>query len=80
MERNIEELEEEISLLKKRISILEGKENRRKAFSYAKIIVKIVLIGLFLFGIWKGYDYIVNEIPQLIQNEINDLNPFKKKN
>ena len=78
MEDVIEELEEEIDILKKRISILEGKENRRKALGYAKIIFKIVIVILFVFGIWKGYDYIVNGVPRLIENEINRLNPFKK--
>ena len=78
MEDVIEELEEEIDILKKRISILEGKENRRKALGYAKIIFKIVIVILFVFGICKGYDYIVNGVPRLIENEINRLNPFKK--
>lgn len=78
MERELSMLEEEVSLLKKRISILEGRENRRKALGYTKIIIKIVLTGLFLFGVWKGYEYIRYGIPKLIENEINDLNPFKK--
>ncbi len=79
MERDILKLQDEVSLLKKKISILERRENRRKAFGYAKIIVKILLTGLFLFGIWKGYEYVRYGIPKLIENEINDLNPFKKK-
>ncbi len=79
MNNDVEKLTEEIILLKKRISILEGKENRRKALWYTKLIVKMILIGLLLFGIWKGYDYVVNGIPKLIENEISNLNPFKKK-
>ena len=47
MNNDIEKLEKEIILLKKRISILEGKENRRKAFGYMKIIGKILFIVLF---------------------------------
>ena len=76
---DIEKLEKEIILLKKRISALEGKENRRKAFGYVKAIVKIVIILLIAFGIWKGYDYVVNGIPKLIENKVSDLNPFKKE-
>lgn len=78
MNEDIEKLEEEIILLKKRISILEGKENRRKAFGYMKIIGKLLIITLLIIGIWKGYDYIVNGIPKIIENKISDLNPFKK--
>ncbi len=73
MDNNIENLEEEIILLKKRISILEGKENRRKAYSYFKIIIKIVFFFLLVFSIWKGYDYVVNEVPDLIKDEIANL-------
>ena len=79
MNNDIEKLEKEIILLKKRISILEGKENRRKAFGYMKIIGKILFIVLFAIGVWKGYDYVVNGIPKLIENKVSDLNPFKKK-
>ena len=78
MDEDIEKLEEEIILLKKRISILEGKENRRKAFGYMKIIGKLLIITLLIIGIWKGYDYVVNGIPKIIENKISDLNPFKK--
>ena len=78
MENDIEKLEEEISLLKKRISILEGKENRRKAFGYIKAIGKIVLIVILIICIWKSYDYVVNSIPKMIENKISDI--FKKGN
>lgn len=79
MDDNIVELEEEIALLKKRISILEGKENRRKAYGYLKTIFKIVAIMMIIFAIWKGYDYVVNEVPKIIENKISSLNPLNKK-
>ncbi len=78
MEKEIERLEEEILVLQKRISVLEGKENRRKAFGYIKLIGKIISICLIVFGIWKGYDYVVNGIPQLIEDKISNINIFKK--
>ncbi len=78
MEKDIEKLEEEVLLLKKRISILEGKENRRKAFGYIKWIVKILSILLILFGIWKAYDYVSNDVPKFIEDKISSINPFKK--
>ena len=75
---DIEKLEEEITILKKRISVLERKENNRKALSYIKIIIKVILIVAFLFGIWRGYEYLVHEIPNMMEEKIKDLNPFKK--
>ena len=80
MEKDIDKLEEEILLLKKRISILEGKENRRRAFGYIKLIVKILLILLIAFGIWRAYDYVSNDVPKLIEDKISSINPFRKKN
>lgn len=79
MENDIDKLEEEILLLKKRISILEGKENRRRAFGYIKLIVKILLILLIAFGIWRAYDYVSNDVPKLIEDKISSINPFRKK-
>lgn len=79
MEKDIEKLEEEVLLLKKRISILEGKENRRKAWGYFKIIVKIVIVLLIVFGIWKAYDYVSNDVPKLIEDKVRSINPFKIK-
>lgn len=78
MEKEIEKLEQEVTLLKKKISILEAKENKRQAFKYLKIFVKLALTIVLLFGIWKGYNYIVNELPNIMEEKINDLNPIKK--
>ncbi len=78
MEKEIEKLEQEVTLLKKKISILEAKENKRQAFKYLKIFIKLALTIVLLFGIWKGYNYIVNELPNIMEEKINDLNPIKK--
>lgn len=78
MEKEIEKLEQEVTLLKKKISILEAKENKRQAFKYLKIFVKLALTIVLLFGIWKGYNYVVNELPNIMEEKINDLNPIKK--
>ena len=75
----IEKLEAEVVLLKKRIDVLEKRENRRKALGYLKVLVKVLVIGALIFGVWKGYDYIVNGIPNLVEEKIKDINPFKKK-
>ncbi len=72
-------LMEEIDFLKKRVSILEKKESRRAAFKYLRIIGKSILVIAFAIASWKGYDYIVNGIPNMLEQKINELNPFKKK-
>lgn len=77
MEDEMVELKEEISFLKKRIEILEKINNRRKAYSYFKLLVKLCLILLTLYGIWRGYGYVKDEIPKLIDNKIKEINPFK---
>ncbi len=77
MNDEIENLEEEIELLKKRISILEKSENRRRAAKYLSIIFKILMILIVCFGIWKAYDYVVNGIPNMMEEKIKSLNPFR---
>ena len=76
--KDIDELEDEIEYLKKRVSILEKKDNRRTSFKYLKIIIKILFYGLIIFGIWKGYDYVVNGLPNMINDKIREINPFKR--
>ena len=72
---DVESLKEEIEILEKRISILEKIEGRRKVKTYISIIIKIILIGFVAFSVWKAYDYVTNYIPNLIKNQINELNP-----
>ena len=78
MEEEIIELKEEIELLTERINILEKTESRRKAFAYTKILVRVIMLLLFAYGVWRGYEYVVNEIPQLMEEKIKEINPIKK--
>lgn len=73
----IEELKEEISYLKKRVENLEKIENRRKSLKYLRIIVKVIIFLLIIFMIWKGYDYLVNGLPNMLNDKIQSFNPFK---
>ena len=79
MNNEVMDLKNEIELLNERISILEKRDSRRRSLSYLKIIIKILIIGAIIFGIWRGYEYVVNEIPHMMEEKINDFNPFKKK-
>ena len=62
MEAEIRELKQEISILNKRVEILEKKENQRRVYFYLRLLFKIILILGVAYGIWKGYEYVVKEI------------------
>lgn len=78
MSEDVLELQNEVDMLNKRISALEKKENRRRSLSYLKLVIKLLLIGAIIFGIWRGYEYVVHEIPNMMEEKIKDLNPFKR--
>ena len=78
MEKEILELKQEIEVLEKKVEILESRENRRRAFSYIKILVKVLLIGAFAFAAWRGYEYVSKEIPNIMEEKIKELNPLRK--
>ena len=79
MESEILELKEEIELLNNRIEILEKRNRRQQIYSYIRIFIKIACLVLFIYGVWRGYEYVVNEIPKMMEEKINSLNPFKIK-
>jgi len=78
MEEELLELREEVELLTQRIESMEKTENRRKAFFYIKILVRVILILLTVYGVWRGYEYVVDEIPHMMEEKIKEINPFKK--
>lgn len=78
MSDEVLELKEEIETLNKRISVLEKRENKRRALAYIKLAIKIILIGAIIFGIWRGYEYVSHELPNMVEEKIKDLNPFRK--
>ena len=69
MEEDIQELQEEITVLK---------NNRRRAANYVKILVKVILIAGVLYGIWYGYNYVVHEIPNIIEQTVKEKIPILK--
>ncbi len=79
MSDDILELKEEIKILTERISVLEKRENRRRSLGYLKILFKVLLLGLFIFGLFKGYNYIVHDLPTIIDEKIKISNILKKK-
>ena len=78
MEEELNDLRDEIEYLNKRIESLESAENRRKAGFYIKLLVKVILIVLFAYGLWRVYDYAVHEIPNIMEEKIKEINPLRK--
>lgn len=77
MENNIEELQSEIEKLSKRVAELEKSHRRQKAYKYLKLLIKLVIIGAIVFGIWKAYDYIKTDLPNKIEEKVKSLIPFR---
>lgn len=73
----IDDLKNEIKVLKKRIEILESNENKRKIAKNIHIIFKICLFLLFIYGAYKGYDYLKNVVPSMVENQIKEIKVLK---
>jgi hypothetical protein len=76
MDLELQALKEEVSLLTQKVEILEKKENRRKAFTYVKILVKVILILGAMYGIYWGYQYLSKELPRMMEEKIKEINPI----
>ena len=80
MENEILELREEIDVLNERIEYLEKRNRKLQTYHYIRILIKVVCLLLFAYGIWRGYEYVVNEVPKMMEEQIQELNPLKEKN
>ena len=77
MESEIMGLKEEITILNERIDALESINRKRKAFTYARVLVKVILILVTIYGVWRGYEYVSHEVPKMLEEKIKELNPLK---
>lgn len=82
MNKSYDELEEEVKILTERVKILEKKERHRNTMKLIKTLIWLVILGGIAFTIWRGYNYITDELPKdinsYISDKVNDLNPFNK--
>ena len=76
MEEEIRELKEEINLLTKKVELLEKSEKKRKAFSYVKVTFKVLSILVLIYSIYWGYQYVINDLPGVIEEKIKDVIPI----
>ena len=77
MNEEIKELKLEIEVLKKRIAVLEGIENRRKIVKIIKaVIVVALIIAIAIFG-YKLYKDLLNYYNQINNMVNNPLSIFQ---
>ncbi len=70
MESEIEELKGQILILKNKVQVLEGKERKRRAIFWASLLLKIAFIMFTIYGMFKLYDYLMNDVPGVMSKEI----------
>ena len=75
MNKELEELRNEVKVLKERVNVIERRERNRKTRRIIAIIFKVILYAAILIAIWIGYQYITN-IPSLIGEKIKEANPL----
>ena len=73
MSDEIEDLKKEIIYLRKRIDVLERSERKRNASKSIKIMIKIILWVCIIIGVLKAYDYVKNEIPNMISEKVDNV-------
>ena len=80
MEDRIKELEDEIDSLEERLARLEKVDAKRRVLKLFKSIIVFLLLITIGYGIYRGYNYVKNELPKVIDEKVNDLkdNVIKK--
>ena len=68
----LEELEEQVKLLEDRIYVLERRDASRRARGWLKILFNLLLIGAVIFGVFYAYNYVINDLPKLIENQVKE--------
>ena len=71
-ENNILELQEQIKELEDRVYVLEKHEATRKVKSCIKLLIKVLIIIGLVIGAFYLYNYLVKEVPKMIENEIKE--------
>jgi hypothetical protein len=80
MESELVELREEVELLTRKVEILENKEKYRKAHGYLKLLAKVLLVLALAYGAYRCYNFIVNELPNLVVEKVKDTSKEKANN
>lgn len=68
----INELQEQVRLLEDRVYVLERQEASRKVRTWLKILFKVLILIAVVVGAFYAYNYVVDELPKLIENKIKE--------
>ena len=66
------ELKEQVKELEDRIYVLERKEASRKVGHLIKTLIYLLIVGGIIFGAIYGYNYVKNELPKLVENQVKE--------
>lgn len=72
-----EELKQRIEELEDRVDELEDKEHKRKIFRIIKLCIKLAILGLIIFGIYRVYSFVNDTYIKPLNNIIEDSEEIK---
>lgn len=72
-----EELKQRIQELEDRVDELEDKEHKRKIFRIIKLCIKLAILGLIFFGIYRLYSFVNDTYIKPLNNIIEDSEEIK---
>ena len=68
----LNELQEQVRILEDRVYVLERQEATRKVKSWVKLLFKVLILVAVVVGAFFAYNYVVDELPKLIENKIKE--------
>jgi hypothetical protein len=68
----LNELQEQVKILEERVYVLERQEATRKVKNWIKILFKVLILVAVVIGSFLAYNYVVDELPKLIENKIKE--------
>lgn len=69
----VQELQTKIKELEARLSRLEKIENKRQTFKIIKIVIKMIVILIIVFGLWMGYKYLNETIIKPYKETVDEI-------
>ncbi len=67
------ELKNQMAIMNEKLTIFEKMEKRRKIMSIVKVIFRLIIILVSVYFGIKGYEYLKDELPNIINEKIKDI-------